>query len=386
MAKVTTALFGELAILPFPAIIPVSETLSFLTDVMESYNGTEQRVELRGKPRQFLEYQVPLKPSNDASAWNTAYGAIRKEWGIPIWHDTQYIGPVTAGATSIACDTVHYDLRDSSLAMLFDICGKWQVLEISTITDSLINLTTATALFRDAYLIPVRIGNVIGDIDKTTNGYNGGMHITYSVSDTDGYTPSAPTQYLGDDIYYDLPLTQDSGIDTKFSQRQDVIDFELGVVEYRTPWNHAKFGKPYRQLMTTPQERKQFRDFIFRRVGKSKVFWLPTGENNLRITNTGTITNLLQVNRDSYPEYGLQRTHIAIKAGAVWYPRVISAPTILDANTMQLTLSSAVNIPASSVENVCYLGLNRLNTDSIEFAYNAPLVAECSVQILELTP
>ena len=52
MAKITTTLFGELAIIPFQAEAPISETLEFYTDVMLASDGTEKRLQLghfRGK-------------------------------------------------------------------------------------------------------------------------------------------------------------------------------------------------------------------------------------------------------------------------------------------------------------------------------------------------
>lgn len=385
MAKIVTTLFGTLALIPQVAEIPVNETLQFLSDPMESYNGTEQNLQLRAKPRQSFQYQIPVKPSTDPSIWNTSYGAIRKKWAVPVWHDAQNVGTVAAGADHVLCDTTYYDLRPSSLAMLFNLCGTYQILEIDDIESDRINISGTTDAISNAYLIPVRIGYVTGSITKPTNGFTGKVSINFFVLDTAEYTPSAPTQYLSNDIYFSPGLTDAGGVETSFNMREDVIDYDLGEREVRTPWALPKFGRPHRVLMATKEERKEYRDFIYRRLGKVRPFWLPTFENNLRIKNTGTVVSTLVTAIDSFTDYATARTHIAIEATSGWYARSISAPTPTGPDTMQFTLSSALNIPASSIIRVSYLGLNRLNTDQIEFNYGSK-TSESAVSILEISP
>ena len=386
MPKINTTLYGDLALIPQVAEVPVIETLSFLTDQIESYDGTEQNIQLRSKPRQSFNFQIPLQGGVDAGVFNTAYGGIRQKWAVPQWTDAQYVGSVADAATSVTCDTTNYDLRADSLAMLFNGCGGYRILEITTLDEDQINFAALDGAIKGAMLIPVRVGFVTGNINKSTNGYNGKAKISFFVDDTLEYVPDAPEQYLANDIYYTPTLLDGDSVETEIQQRQDVIDYELGVVERRSPWLHAKFGRRYRSLTATPAERKEFRDFIYRRQGKSRPFWMPTFENNLRLKNTGTIVSTLVTPLDSYSDYATGRTHIAVEAAGVWYPRVISAPTPTGPDTMQFTLSSALNIPANSVSRVSYLGLNRLNTDIIELNYNNSTTVETAFQILELSP
>lgn len=386
MAKITTALFGQLALIPQVAELPIKEQLQFKTDQIVSWNGTEQNIQLREKPRQSFNFSIPLKASQDPSAFNTAYGAIRQKWAVPVWTEAQYVGNVTAGLTSISCDVTNYDLRAASLAMLFNGCGGYQVLEISTLGAASINLSGVTLAMRGAMLIPVRVGWVSADISRETKGHAAKIGINFDVIDTASYSPVAPEQYLSNDIYYEAGLLDGDSTDTNIEKRQDIIDFELGPVEQRSPWLRSKFGRSYRRVMVTPQERKAFRDFIYRRAGKANQFWMPTFTHDLRITNTGTVVSTLVLPKDSYIDYATGRTHVAIEAGGVWYPRIISAPTSTGADTMQLTLSSALNVPANTIQRVSYLGLHRLDTDLIEFNYSSAKAVESSVRLLELSP
>jgi hypothetical protein len=384
MAKVTTSLFGDLSILINVAEVPTVEFLSFLTDVIEHEDGTEQRIQLRNKPRQEFAYQLKVKSNNDSDAFNTLWGSLRGKWAIPVWTDAQFVGNISIGSNFILADLANYDLRASSLAMLFDGCGNYQVLEISTLSGGGINLTTPTKEFRNSMLMPVRIGILDGNVSKPTNGYIGKVSIKYRVEDNKEFSPSAPAQYLGNDIYLEPPISNGEFPDQSIAKRQDLVDFELGKFEQRSPWLISKVGKNFRVIAFNRAELTTFKNFFYRRVGKFRPFWMPSFENNIRLLNTGVVTSTLLCTTDSYIPYTIGRTNIAIQANDVWYVRTLSAPTALDSSTMQLTLSSALNVPALAISRVCYLGLYRLDTDSAELTYSSPSMVECNLRVLEI--
>lgn len=386
MAKVTTELFGELAVLPYQAEAPVKESLEFLTDVIEAYDATEERLQMRSKPRQSFNYSIPLQAWRTAAAFNTEYGAIRKDWAVPIWTEAQYVGTVGAGLLEVLCNTSLYDLRPQSLAMLYNVCGDFQVIEIDEVFSDHITLLADTEYVAGAWLMPVRKGWIQGNVDKPTSGHNGKSSLTFVIDDNPTITPAVPAQYLGDDIYYDVPLLSSGSLSASLSQQQDITDMSLGPVARRTNWNRPQYGKPWRTLLTTPQEIRSYREFLYRRAGKFRRFWFPTFENNMRIANTGNITTTLIIQSDSFIDYASLRTHIVIEAGGVWYPRAVSNPVQVSATQVQLTLSSALNIQAQRITRTSYLGLHRFDADRIELNWQGGGVVESNVQVLELSP
>lgn len=387
MAKITTQLFGELAILPRQAEAPIKETLEFLTDVMESYNGTEQRLQLRTKARQTFDYTVPLQSWHMAAAFNTEYGAIRKRWAVPIWTEAQYVGTVAQNAPTIACDTTNYDLRSQSLALLYAGCDKWQVIEIATAETGVITLLGGVTGVVGAWLLPVRLGWIANTIDKPTNGHNGKSQLIFEIDDTLPLSSDAPPQYLGNDIYYEVGLLSGDAVDRSLEQRLDENDFDLGPIERRTTWANARFATPFRRVINGAAEMRAYKNFLYRRAGKFRAFWQPSFEVNMRPMNTGVIASTLVIKSDSYIDYGSIRKNIAIQtmAGA-WLLRTVSNPIQINADSVQLTLSSALNINVANIARISYLGLNRFDADRIELNWIGNGVAESTVRILELTP
>lgn len=386
MAKITTALFGELAILPREAEAPVKETWDFLTDVMQSFDGSEQRLQLRTKPRVTFGYGVPLQAWHVAAAFNTEYGAIRKRWAVPVWTEAQYVGTVTDHATSIACDTTLHDLRTNSLALLYAGCDKWQIVEIGTITGTSINVTNDLSYMAGCYLMPVRLGFVTGNIDKPTSGNNGRSELTFQIDDNPFLTPAAPPQYLSQDIYYEPSLLSNGTAAKTLSKREDIVDYDLGPISRRSPWNFAQYATPYRSILTTPAEVRTYKNFLFRRAGKFRPFWMPTQEINMRVANVGTVISTLLIESDSYLDYA-GRTNIVVKTTAgVYLPRVVSSPVQVAGGRIQLNLSAPLNLPAEQIAAVSYLGLHRLDSDKVELSWGNNGVVEANVNILEISP
>lgn len=388
MAKITTNLFGELAIIPQPAETPVRETLEFLTDVMTSYNGKEKRLQLRSKPRQFFNYKIPVKAWNDPAIFNTAYGAIRKRWAVPIWTQGQFVGAVAQASNEILCNTEYFDLRPNSLAMLFEPCNRWQVVEIAEVLpDKIVLFQNPTTSFASAYLVPVRLGWVESNISKPTTGHNGTFEVTYEIEDNPFISTTPPAQYEGDDIYYEPGLLNGGKLSRSIEQRLETSDFSLGAVSRRTPWLNARYGTPYRVMTEGAQQAHEFRKFLFRRAGKFRQFWQPTFDVNLRIKNNALIASTLVVESDSYLAYAMNRTRVAFQTTAgAWHVRTISNPIQINADSLQLTLSSALNIHPNNIARTSFLGLNRFDADRIEINWGNNQTADAEVRILELRP
>lgn len=386
MAKITTSLFGELAFLPYQAEAPVKETLEFLTDLLTSFNGSEQRFSMRTKPRQSFEYTIPLQAWQTAAAFNTEYAAIAKRWAVPIWTEAQFIGDVAAHATEINCNTSLYDLRASSLALLYSSPDVWQIVEISTTTSTKINVANDLSGITGAWLLPVRLGWIVGSVDKPTNGHNGKSYVTFEIDDNLEITPAAPTQHLSNDIYYDVPLRGEDNVSKFVQRRVDIVDYSLGPVVRRSPWLNSRYGTPYRSLLNGASEVRSYKNFLYRRSGKYRSFWMPSFENNFRLVSTGNINSTIVVESDSLNDWSL-RTNIAIQAtDGNWYPRVVSNPVQVVGNRLQLTLSSPLNVNASNIARISFLGLYRFDADKIELRWIGNGIVETEVSILEITP
>jgi hypothetical protein len=384
MAKITTTLYGDLALIPFQAESTMVETWEFYTDVSIARDLSEERIQGRSKPRVVYNYKIPLSSTKAQESFNTEFGGLRIDNAIPVWSDVQYVGLVAAGATSISCNTELYDLRENSLAMLFN-CGNWQIIEINSIDTSSITLTAGVTLeINKAYLIPVRKGWVRGAISRNVSGYSASTSINYVVDDNPYLEAEVPDQYLSNDIYFEPLLKDSETLNTSLNQQQTIVDQVVGPVARFTDTTRPQQIKPFYSILENRQQIVNFKKFLFRRAGKYRPFWLPSFENDLRLLSTGTISTTITISSDSFIAYASQRTHIAIHANEAWHARAVSNPIQLDADRVQLTLSSALNLPADKIVCISYLGLYRFDSDKIDLTWQSGIV-KTTVPIIEIS-
>lgn len=386
MPAVPTTLKGTIALLPLPAEAPLRESLEWKTDVMIANSSAEQRLSVRNHPRQAFRMTVPANAGRTRLALNTLYGALRQRWGIPVWTEAQLIGAVSSGATTLAATVDIYDFRASSLALLYQSPTQFQVLEIDTVGSGVLNLLAETQAFTNAWLMPLRVGRLAEAVDRKTNGYTNSIDLSWDVDDNLGWTPAAPAQFLGNDIYYDAPIIGSDTLSDSIDQRADIADYELGLVASKTPWARPQIARPHRSVLENAAAVRAYRNWLHRRRGKFRAFWLPTFEADLRVLSTGTLGSTIIISNDDYQTWS-RRRHIAVETAAgVWLPRTITDSSFIDATQVQLTLDSTLNVAATQVARVSYLGLKRLNTDRVELNWRGGGVVESSVTTLELTP
>lgn len=388
MGLVTVPEVGELVVLPFHPEAPLSEVLEWKTDILNSHNGTESRYRTRNAPRQALSISCPIPPEFNARAVNTAYGGrARRKWGIPVWTEAQPVGSVSFGATSVTLDTSDRDFRPDSLALLWSSPSVWRVVRIGEVTANSIALKEEVGLtLHGAHAMPLRVGRLRSNIQRVSNGYRTALTMTQEAEDNAALTPSAPTQFLGHDIYFDENLFGGDGLTQDITSRVDVIDYETGKVQQFAPWIFNRRAYPYRKVMEGIAEVAAFKRWLHRRAGRLRGFWLPSFENDIRLSMSGTIESSLILHNDAYAPLGVDHSNIAIETkSGQWYARTITELSGTG-NFRTAQLDSPVNIPAADVRRVSFLGLHRLDTDRVELSWQGGGVCVSEFRIIEVQP
>jgi hypothetical protein len=334
------------------------------------------------------DYGIPRNHTLRARGFNVDYGALRRRWGVPLWSQAQSVGAISAAATSIALDVDPYEYRDASLALVYQSVDVFAVVEITTVGADILNLSAAVGTtFTAAKVMPMRVGFVRGNISHQRTGFEDFGKVLFDIEDNAELTVSAPTQFLSNDIYFDQLLKGDDAYEASLQAKEELADFSIGAIDRLSPWNFTRHLQSVQMLFETPTEVHAFRLWLHRRAGKYRSFWTPSFENDLRVANVGTIVSTLQWTRDSYDDWATDHTHVAIEdTSGNWYARTLSAVSVVNPTTLQGTLSSAINIPATSVQRISYLGLKRLASDSIKLEWIGGGVSRCSFGVLEVQP
>jgi len=111
----------------------ITERLEWLTEVLEAYDGTEQRVRLRQLPRRGFEYGFLIE-GRDAQVLDHllfAWGA--RIYCLPVWTDVSTLaGEAAIGSTALTVqDVANSDYHAGGLAVLWRSNTRHEAVETS---------------------------------------------------------------------------------------------------------------------------------------------------------------------------------------------------------------------------------------------------------------
>ena len=372
-----------LALWPSP---PLGESIAWLTDVQISENGTEERDRLRNAPRHQFRLSCFVPHAEQPILVNTLYGARAERWLLPLWAQVQHVGAVAAGEFEIDALTSYSEYRQGSFLILWQSARRWQVLGVDDVDTNLLKVTSMTDEFEDAWIAPVRRAYLDGDPQRAFNGRTSRLTATFNIEDNAPLTVAAPAQYLGNDIYFDVGLLEGDATSESIVTEFDLMDEQLGLVAYGTPWLHNRPSRIHRMLAEDAAEAWAIREWLHRRLGRLTPFWHPSFEIDLRVVSTGAITTTLSVASDDYLRYAAARDHIAVETTTGWLARAITDSLVVSEETVQLTLETSLAVDASAILRVCFLGLRRLNSDRAELNWIGGTACSCAVPVLDIEP
>lgn len=374
-------------VFPFWPSVPLRESLKWVTDVLIAEDGSEDRTNVRVVPRQSFSLSCYIPRPYLRLAANTLYGARNDQWLVPIWPFVQSLGAVDAGEFELTVSTANVDFSDSSLVLIWQSPTLWQIVGVDEVADAnTLTLIQPTEAFTDAYVIPLRPGYLAEAPDRDFNGARARVRLEYVIEDNADLTVTAPTQYLGQDIYYDVGLLDGDNLGEKIDSGFRILDNDLGAVAYYSPWLNNRPTRVHRMMGEDLAEAWTIRKWLYRRAGRFRPFWQPSFEADLVVQSTGALTTTLLVDSDGYKRFASARDHIAVQTAAGWLPRAITAVAQIDADTVQLTLDTSLAINASAIERVSFLGLKRLDTDRADFEWVGGHVCTVAVPTVEIEP
>lgn len=387
MASFIHPTLGLIGLIQIPAQAPYKETLSWLTDITPSYNGGEERIQLRTKPRQRTSNDFSARPELSKDVYNTIYGGLARLWAVPLWAQSRRAGQLYGGQTVLPVDTLYADFRVGDAILLLGACQRWFVDIIADLDETTITITNGVAELDNAFAIPLRIGRIVSNGQKSTTGYGADWKIVYEVDDNLLMEPAAPTQYFGDDIYLSPTLLEDTYLNESIQTKLETFDFNVGLVKAFPDWTYNRTVRPYKIITETDAEAWAVRQWLHRRAGRYRPFWMPTFENDVRLHQTGTIVNTVNVVEDERIPYTQDRINLAFgMRDGTWLPRRVTLDASAGVNLRTLTLSSALNVKASDVMAISYMGYRRLDSDTADLNWLGNGVCELTVPVLELTP
>ncbi len=179
---------------PFPPnwAQPVTETFGFLTDIITSYRGMEQRIQLRAVPIGTIRYATLLDELRDAQmASAILFGNQARAFGVGRWQfQTRLLQDAQAGGHDLICDTSDIPFEPGGMVLLWTDPYRWEVQTIESVLQDRVVLDFG--LIQDwtagrTLVLPIVVGRLSSDEGFTWETLAiGSTSLTF---DIDGFRP-----------------------------------------------------------------------------------------------------------------------------------------------------------------------------------------------------
>ena len=351
----------RVVIFPFRPQAEIDETLEWATDILESYNGTEQRIGIREAPRQRIEYEfITTSGQQDSQMRALLFDWMARVFGVPIWFEQQPLPDgLAAGATEIPCDTTIGDFRVGSLFMIYEDAETFEAYEIDSMTDTAITITDG--LLNDytsnAVVLPVR--NAYMKSNAARGHWASGDSRTkvefvtldnVDVGDTTGQTLYESKVMITDYNY------MDSMLETNWERPVVIIDNVSGRIFQTSRVDRSRVKTRQRWELATMEDVWQIRQLLHAFNGSRLSFWLPTHRDDFELaTAVGPSSTTIRVRDTFYTTYVQARRplgdiRVTLNDGTVYTRQIIGSET--DSGDEVLTLSSALSGSAIQIADV----------------------------------
>jgi len=137
-------------------------------------------------------------------------------------------------------------------------------------------------------------------------------------------------------------------------------------VDTKSPWAANRRTREHRVFGNNRSESWAYRQWLHRRAGQMRAFWMPTFSRDIRLVSTGALGTTFSIHDDGYES----REHIAVRqTDGTWLTRAVDSIARIDSDTLQMTLTTSLGIDAANVDIICYLILYRLAADRVEIQH-----------------
>lgn len=268
----------------------VLERLEWLTEVLASDTGVEQRRAKRLSPRRSFEFTVnPTR--NDRTYLDLALHRLGSEdWLVPLWHDQAKLSAIgQIGQTAILFDNTHREFLDDGLALLFFDTFTWEVVGIDTQTDdgALLSEALIADWPRGTKLYPLRRMSLSTDSQiAALTSRVGQAQLLWTVNEANDFDDTLPDDFP---TYLDSPLItrepdRSREINVTHTRLAEEIDGGLGLRQREDSADRSFSVQAHNWMVQGREAQHAFRRLLYHLRGRQRMAWLPSFNDDVMIS------------------------------------------------------------------------------------------------------
>lgn len=370
--------------------LPYTELLQFATKILPRIIGSEQRIGLRGNPRQIFEWNMLLEPGPErARIHNLLFEWQSRVFGVPMWHEATFPSvEVSVSDTSVTVrSTAYADYREGGLVLLFDpVTEVNDVVEIAAggITGTVLTFTNPVlnAYSLRATVCPLRTGKARPSLKGSRFSTDAAkLSIRFQILDNVANLAdiSAWNTHADGRVIVDDCNVIGSSMSEEFLREIVQIENIQGRVGFETPWEKGKRRSTKTFSARTPAALWKVRQLLHALRGRQVAFYLPTfGQDFVpfsQLISGSTTLTVINVGFDRYVNqrrpYSWIKVHFVDPVTNPPLIREITGSSEVDSDSENLTLDATwpATYQVSDVKRIEFLELVRFDSDTIQIKY-----------------
>jgi len=376
----------------------VLERLEWKTDVIQSYDGTEQRRKLRMNPKRSMEFGVMETATARRTLETMLWGWSNRVWAVPIHTDVRDTSAkVFSGDLFIPFsrdDTLDYSvgsflilkLRESGV---FDICevASLESGGVSVVRPLVFDWEAGTKVYPGR---PARLQS-FPTLDRETDDIIT-SRVIFEFED-----PQQWSQSFGAVLHKGYPVVT---FKHNWVERPSISYSEKATTFYPSIGtkyidSEAPIPAPIIKAHYTFKDRTEidaWRQFIHAAKGKWSSVWVRSFANDLELVAPCLSSEItLTVRRTSYHSQvaldpSRKDVRIELHDGSIFIRRLVSSAEVDSVTeTVAMEASLGVDIDATNVREISFLSLVRFNSDAVELSWVTDSIAESTVEYIGFT-
>lgn len=357
---------------PFCPSPGVTETLTWLTDVVESYSA-QQAIQLRAAPRQGFAFEHTFTFRQYERAQLLMEYAAYGEWDLPVWHERQRVS-VNSGVSVIPVDTTASDYREGGMCVLWQSDEACEALEIIAIAPGSLTVSSPTSrAYIDALVMPGRLARCI-------DGFRALRSVRPILSATvewivyegvDLGNDSLYPAYRAHPVITDPPCIGGGTIELGVSRAQQVVDGQTGLPYFSAASDRVRRPLGMGWMVTTAADLWALRGFLHALKGRQKGFWLPSWSRGMRlaaaVSPASTTITIPAIGLNGVAESG--DLMVRTTSGQQTFLRYTSVAPSGGNEVLTLSGAAGVAIDPGDVQTLCRMHFCRQTADLVQISH-----------------
>ncbi|NNA43864.1 hypothetical protein HBO18_06930 [Pseudomonas lactis] len=369
-------------------------SIQYLTEVIEAFDGTEQRIALRDTPRMSLSYLYSMTDEQQYLFDNklaTATGTML----VPLWPlQCRLSRGISPGDTRIDLIEVSAHLASSETILVSEY-DRHEILSVESVAGQAVTLKTMAKndFSESAIVVPLRIACPADESNSTSLLRGFDQHtITYDLDETQIQKPATVDDFerLNARPIFQFRPDRSKDVTTQYNRLRETLDPLIGA---RSIYDRARGAvKVFGQTFTffTEAERQRFEDFAELMNGAQGEFYIEGPSQAFELSEDIVVpTYKFKIKSSGYTNFANSNSLAPIAAiklynGTTIYRTILNATGNADGTETITTKETTAALKTTDIETIVPLYIARFDSDEFRYIFDTSEVSTITKNIRQL--